>query len=63
MKEPKETKYYYRLVAGERSMIAMEKVTVEGNKIVATELSEATFPQISFDKLRRECFLKVMEAQ
>lgn len=63
MKEPKETKYYYRLVAGERSMIAMEKVTVEGNKITSSEMSEATFPQISFDKLRRECFLKLMESQ
>ena len=63
MKEPKETKYYYRLVAGKQSMIAMEKVTVEGTKIVSSELSEETFPQISFDKLRRECFLKLMESK
>lgn len=49
----KEQKTYFRLVKTERNMFSVETVTVEGNKVVNTEMDTPNFLPIAFDKLRR----------
>lgn len=54
MAKEKATAEYYRLVKAEHNMFCVEIVTTEGNKIVNTERTEATYLPIAFDKLRRK---------
>lgn len=54
MAKEKTKAEYYRLVKAEHNMFCVEIVTVEGNKVVETQCTEATYLPIAFDKLRRK---------
>ena len=53
MKEVKKPAKYFRLVRNEQNMFSVEKIIVEGTKVVDIDASEPTFLPIAFDKLRR----------
>lgn len=56
-KDTKETRTYHKLIR-DGQHFCVETITVEGNKIIKTEKTDATFLPIAFDIMRKRTIME-----